>query len=302
MSSLTLDPDLRQALEDVAKKSPTGGIFAGLGAGDIKGSFPLPDQSISVAKSGLSSAERHILQVHRGELAWVLEEAFLVNYLPTLKGNVDAEFQDPDFQAKLSSPGELTSSATQVQESANPLAFRYRTGLFVAKLAHGERISNQKELQSMLVAAMRLRDSAFARYYYAHTHLKGGSLDVAMRSASNLVSSGEAKMGAYAHSLYREALHRRGNYNESVSHGTLAAERAIQSGNRKLALTEAVLLLREAVRQGMPVREVGLGFLDLEPDMILARAEARVAKKLAMESISEQEANRTLAAYRSAMQ
>jgi len=301
MSSLTLDPDLRQALEDVAKKSPTGGIFAGLGAGDIKASFPLPDQSISVAKSGLSSAERHILQVHRGELAWVLEEAFLVNYLPTFEGNVDVECETPEFQASLPSLEQLSSETRRLQELATPEAFRYRTGLFISKITRAEPIPNHKEQLSLLVAAMRLRDSSFARYYYAQSSLKAGALEVAARSASKLLTSGEARMGAYAHTLYREKLQLQGRFYESVPHGILAADLALKTGNEWLALTEAALLLDGAVRRNLPITHVGLGVLDVAPDRILARAEARVAQLLAQESISNERADHTLSAYRSAM-
>jgi hypothetical protein len=302
MSSLTLDPDLRQALEDVAKKSPEGGIFAGLGANGIKGSFQLPDQSISVARAGLSTAERHILKSHRSELAWVLEEAFLVSYLPTLKGDVDAEFQGADFQAGLSSLEQLGANARRTQESSDPLSFRYRTGFFISKIARAERIANHKERLSLLVAAMRLRDSSFARYYYAHSSLKAGALEVAVKSVSGILASGETRMEAYAHSLCREKLQLQGRFRESIPHGILASDLALHSDNEWLALSEAALLLHEATRRNMPVKEVGIGTLDIPPDSILVRAEARVGQMLAIKSISKEEANRTLFAYQSAMQ
>ena len=301
MSSITLDPDLRQALEDVAKKSPTGGIFAGLGAGDIKGSFPLPDQSISVAKSGLSSAERHILQVHRGELAWVLEEAFLVNYLPTFEGNIDVECETPEFQTNLPSLEELGGEARKRQELAPPEAFRYRTGLFISKITRAEPIPSHKEQLSLLVAAMRLRDSSFARYYYAQSSLKSGALELATRSASRLLTSGEAGMGAYAHTLYREKLQLQGRFHESVPHAVLAVDLALKTGNEWLALAEAALLLDEAVRRNLPTEQVGLGALDLAPDRILARAEARVVQLLTKKSINSEEAEQVLSSYRKAL-
>ena len=95
-------------------------------------------------------------------------------------------------------------------------------------------------------------------------------------------------MGVYAHTLYREKLQLQGRFHESVPHAVLAINLALKSGNEWLALTEAALLLDEAVSKNLPIKQVGLGALDLAPDRILARANARVGKLLVRKSISNE--------------
>lgn len=67
--------DLRGVLEDVAADSRAG-LFR-VAPADIARRARGGAEPVSVARAGVSAAERELLEVHRTELAWLLREAFL---------------------------------------------------------------------------------------------------------------------------------------------------------------------------------------------------------------------------------
>lgn len=273
MSSFTMDPDLRQALEDVVKASPSNGVFKGLGAMGVRGAFVLPDQPISIARAGVSSAERHILKVHRGELAWLLEEAFRISHLEAIGPDPDIEPQE-----NLGTMEQLVPQAERIEERMPPLAMRYRSGYFLGRVLAGQPIKSADDRASMLVAAMRLRDSGFARYSYAHVELKRGRTRAARQAAECLLDEGDPMMAAYAHSLFREAHYWEESLARSVQHGLTAVELAMQTGRTWLARTEAAYLLDVSVTTGVCFDRARIERAGLSMSMVMEREGDRLAK------------------------
>jgi len=272
MSSFAMDPDLRQALEEVAKASPSNGVFSGLGATGVRGAFALPDQPISIARAGISSAERHILQVHRGELAWLLEEAFRISHLEAIGPDPDIEPQE-----NLGTMEDLVPQAERIQERIPPLAMRYRSGLFLGRVLAGQPIKSADDRASMLVAAMRLRDSSFARYSYAHVELKRGRTRAARQAAECLLDEGDPMMAAYAHSLFREALRCEGDIPQAVRHGLAALGLGMSTGRILLARTEAALLVGCSLNLGAPLDRDAIERAGLSLGDVIERAQDRLA-------------------------
>ena len=132
MSSLTIDPDLRGALEDLIKEDGRGKLFKGLGVGEIAGAFALPDQTASFAQTGLTSVERHILAVHRDELAFVLNSAFITNHHATPESG-GKRFHD----GEVLDLADLADHARRVRDHATPAAYRHGTLRFLAKICNG---------------------------------------------------------------------------------------------------------------------------------------------------------------------
>lgn len=293
MSSFVMDPDLRQALEDVVKASPSNGVFSGLGATGVRGAFALPDQPISIARAGISSAERHILQVHRGELAWLLEEAFRISHLQVIGPDPDIEPQE-----NLGTMEDLVPQAERVQERTPPLAMRYRSGYFLGKVLMGQPIKSADERGSLLVAAMRLRDSSFARHGYAHVELKRGRTRAARQAAECLLDGGDPMMAAYAHSLYREAFRCEGDIPHAVRHGMAALDLGMSTGRVPLARTEAALLVGCSVNLGAPLDRIAIEGTGLSLGSALERAQERLDWMRAMGRVTNVEYDRDMAKLR----
>ena len=70
-----LSPDLEGVLRDLARHG-SGSLLA-VDPQQVVRTLRQGWSEVSVAQAGLSSAERHLLEAHRAELAWVLREAYL---------------------------------------------------------------------------------------------------------------------------------------------------------------------------------------------------------------------------------
>lgn len=268
---LNIDPDLRQALEDVAKASPTNGIFAGLGSGQIRGAFALPDQEISVARAGLCTAERHVISVHRVELARILNQAFVTSHY-ALEGIGDRRFYDGEVLEL----GDLVARTEAAKRVTPPDAFRYRSGYFLSKIVSGEPISNLDEQASLTVASMRLHDTFQARTYYSTSYLERGGFQVAYEGLMNLMDAGHPLQAAYASGLWRQALEKQGRLREAMQMGERAARLAREVDLRDLGCDEAGLAVLRRIQARLGVDINHIESLHPEANAVIRHALSRI--------------------------
>ena len=74
-----ISDDLRGVLEDIAA-APKQRLFAGSFFRQMGLAFRGEDATVGVARAGLSAAERHLVAMHRRELALTLQQAFYAQF------------------------------------------------------------------------------------------------------------------------------------------------------------------------------------------------------------------------------
>ena len=159
MSSFTISEDLRGVLEDVVKE-PKQRVFAGtclqLAA---KGFDEVGDLTLTT-RTGLSSAERHLLRVHKEELARALLFGFYYNFFA--EGG-------PGRRLNLIGQSEADSSwrrnAEFARNNALPEAFAPGSATWLHRLLKGQSLRTTQEYHELAVAAERLTGSVSARLY-----------------------------------------------------------------------------------------------------------------------------------------
>jgi len=80
MTSFAISPDLRGVLEDIAAQ-PKQRLFAGTFFRRMHEAFRGEDATVGIAQAGLSTAERHLVAMHRRELGRVLLEGWYATFL-----------------------------------------------------------------------------------------------------------------------------------------------------------------------------------------------------------------------------
>lgn len=235
MSTLEIDPLLREALEDVARNSSESSLFAGLDAQQLARTFQIPDQTASIARAGMLPAERYILAVHREELARVLNQAFLTNHyaLPESGG---ARFHD----GGLLDSKELCERANRVRDIALPAAYKHGTLRFLAKLCNGEPIRDRTELSSLTIASMRLMDSYQPRVYYALSPKGPAHIESAIRAAHHHLETSGPVGRAYLLSTLRYLVELKGSLRKAFELGIQAARAAQLVGLEGMLIDEIV--------------------------------------------------------------
>jgi len=203
MSAILIEPELRQVLEDVVRQSPDSSIFKSFTPTRFNKTFDLPDQTISIAQAGLGTAERELVRVHRDKLAWVLREAFLVNFYA---GDGADWVTAP---AHLPNNDELRAKATRIQNSASSAAYRYRTGHYLRRVTRGEPIAHPDDQSSLLLASLRLCDHPTGRVGLANLAMKRMDLRGVQSIVRNLLDRGDPHVSVYADRIqikaFREA-------------------------------------------------------------------------------------------------
>lgn len=235
MSPIEIEPALRQALEDVARAPGESRLFAGLSADQVANSFLIPDQTASIAKAGLMPAERYILAVHREELAFVLNQAFLTNHYASPDRD-SARFHD----GELLSHTALSKRANRVRDIALPGAYKHGTIRFLAKLCAGEPIRERNELASLTIASMRLVDSYRPRVYYALAPNGPGHVESAIRAAHHLLETSGPEGKAYLMSTLRFLVEQQGQLAKAFELGKQASRAAQQVGLEGMLVDELV--------------------------------------------------------------
>ena len=225
MSSLTIDPDLRGALEDLIKEDGRGKLFRGLGVGEIAGAFALPDQTASFAQTGLTSVERHILAVHRDELAFVLNSAFITNHHATPESG-GKRFHD----GEVLDLADLANHARRVRDHATPAAYRHGTLRFLAKICNGEPIRNREELSSLTIASMRLIDTYKPRVYYAQNLMAHGKIEPALTVLTERWKTRDPIARVYIGAGLRAIAGYQGRFEDEIQIGRGVCDLAAKSG------------------------------------------------------------------------
>ena len=261
MSSLTIDPDLRGALEDLIKEDGRGKLFRGLGVGEIAGAFALPDQTASFAQTGLTSVERHILAVHRDELAFVLNSAFITNHHATPESG-GKRFHD----GEVLDLADLANHARRVRDHATPAAYRHGTLRFLAKICNGEPIRNREELSSLTIASMRLIDTYKPRVYYAQNLTELGQDAEALNAIHPRLASSDPIGFIYVGEAVRRLLSRADRIRDAYHLAMQVARASFRYGHVQQCVRENVWILLNAGERLIQrdvalaaVREIGVG-------------------------------------------
>ncbi|MDF1798048.1 MAG: hypothetical protein P1V81_02640 [Planctomycetota bacterium] len=154
-----MHPDLRGVLEDIAAQ-PEQRLFAGTYFRRMHEAFLGEDATVGIAQSGLSSAERHLVAMHRRELSSVLLEAFYSNFF------------SPGGPSGLLQPVEQPMSRSDWEETArfardtSPSdAFADGVGPWLHRLLDGKAPIGMAGYSGMLAASLRLASSSYAQLY-----------------------------------------------------------------------------------------------------------------------------------------
>lgn len=175
-SNLPLDPNLTQVLEDLSNDSMARlflvdpkRVLTGLRDGTLRA---------QPSRTGLRPVERHLLQVHRHEVAWLLREAYLSSaFYP---GNRSGLL----FQGR---PRE----ARDVRRAAER-CLRGRTEAKGGTLSRFARPTTEQRYPSeveLLSASLTLQDAPNARVYLAYHLLQEGQPRAARRHAGALLET-----------------------------------------------------------------------------------------------------------------
>lgn len=224
MSAVLIEPELREVLEDVVRQSPDSSIFARFTPTRFNRTFDLPDQTISIAQAGLSTAERELVRVHREKLAAVLREAFFVSFNDEGRCDwMDLNWQPPGSE-------NLARKASKLQRSAVPEAYRYRTGHFIRRIVKGEVAFGTNDLSSMLIASLRLCDHSSARIYHACLDTKRRDFSSVWKALLPLLDSGDPDVSCFAREVWAKCLDDRGEVDKVDQWGEDSLQFALENG------------------------------------------------------------------------
>lgn len=157
--TFTIDDNLRDVLEDITT-SKKSALFAGTYLKNIHEAYTIPEGRFAALRLGMGSAERHLLETYRSELSMVLLQGFYKNF-----------FEVEEFASKVHNLGELPAAepleerARFARDSAPRDAFVGKTTHWLRRLLEGRPIAKAEDLESMLTAAIGLRDRPEARVY-----------------------------------------------------------------------------------------------------------------------------------------
>lgn len=123
MADPTLDPDLEQVLEDIAA-DPRATLFLTdprkLFTGFLDGSLEVP-----ASRTGLRPAERHLLEVYRHELGFLLREVHLIE-LEERHTSIVIAHRTPSSRALQRTLAKLTTHAGEHEDFEAPLEYLSR--------------------------------------------------------------------------------------------------------------------------------------------------------------------------------
>jgi len=157
--TFTIDENLRDVLEDITT-SKKSALFAGTFLKNVHEAYTIPDGRFAAMRLGMGSAERHLLETYRSELSMVLLQGFYKNF-----------FEVEEFASKVHNLGEIPAAepleerARFARDSAPRDAFVGKTTHWLRRLLEGRPIAKAEDLESMLTAAIGLRDRPAARVY-----------------------------------------------------------------------------------------------------------------------------------------
>lgn len=118
---------------------------------------------ISTQATGLTKAERHLLQVHRNEIAWLLRQACLIKLIegPSSKRFV-SRFAAPGKEVTLLAPAEMEASVRERRERSSDLE-ECTHGLDLLAQCVADRRGEEPRVAELATAAFRLEPTDQAR-------------------------------------------------------------------------------------------------------------------------------------------
>lgn len=156
-----LDPDFEALLREVAA-NPRSSLLR------VERPRMLPelfDEHVHVGaqRAGLTSAERHLLQVHRGEVAWLLREACMIKLIEgPLSRRYVSPYSGPGKKVELLSDRQLARHVQETEAAASD-SIDCLDGLELLKRCVADRVGEEPNVAELATASLRLEPSDQAR-------------------------------------------------------------------------------------------------------------------------------------------
>lgn len=179
-----LDPDFEALLRDVAA-DPRSSLLR------VERPRMLPElfdthASITSQKAGLTSAERHLVQVHRGEVAWLLRQACLIKLIegPRHRRYV-SPYSGPGKKVQLLSGTDMARNVREREECSDDL--ECLSALELLNRCVADRAGEEPEVSELATASLRLEGSDQARLMVGLDLTNGGAPRSALRVLAHFV-------------------------------------------------------------------------------------------------------------------
>jgi len=237
-----IDPNLRDVLEEITSSSESA-ILAGSYLSRIHQAYTIPDGRFAAIRLGLGSADRHLLDTYRSELATVLIEGFHANYFGS-----DELCSLVDHSIEVHSTEQRDERARFARDSAPKEAFVGSTGHWLRRLLEGRPISNPKDLEALAVSACRLTSKPAARICHGLALMAGGHLREMVRTVSPVTEYAGVSTTCGARSLVAYALREEERTRESRRVEAWIVKNASDAGLQDQAASAFASLL---VMEGM---------------------------------------------------
>jgi len=231
-TSLLMSDDLRGVLEDIAV-SPKQKLFAGSFFRRMGRAFRGEDATVGVARAGLSAAERHLVTMHRRELALTLQQAFYAQFFAP---GGPAGFFFPTKEPL--SKEQWEDQARFARDTAPTAAFQSRTTTWLHRLLNGESLVSNTEYQGLLTASTLLVDSPRNQLYSGIVHKAFNRDRAAIAVLSPLITSATSDVRVEALRSMQNLLSKFGRSTD-----------AIRLGLRTLALLDSLGRGEESERE-----------------------------------------------------
>lgn len=235
-----LSPDLEEVLRDLEQLG-TSKLLRVTPAQAAR-SLAMGWNEVSVAQAGLATVERHLLDVHRAELAWVLREAYLIHL-----------YSAEDTGTLCVHEGELTT-AEELRRDATHLTELGESEPGVSVLLHsiaGGSVGVTFPLEALLQASLRIERAPSALSYLASEHYCRGRIKAASFSAGRLLNwRPDPLVRLAAHQTRAAALDAQGRESEAAAEFRLAWLLAEREGSVEAQVCVLSSLLANSAQSG----------------------------------------------------
>ncbi len=201
-----ISDDLRGVLEDIAA-APKQRLFAGSFFRQMGLAFRGEDATVGVARAGLSAAERHLVAMHRRELALTLQQAFYAQFFAP-GGPAGLFFPAKEPMAK----DEWEDQARFARDTAPTAAFQSGTTTWLHRLLSGESVRTATEFQSLLAASRLLCESPLTQLYSGIAYDSFGLGASATAVFTSLLKRAPARIQVASMRCLQSTLTDRGNH------------------------------------------------------------------------------------------
>lgn len=238
--TIPISDDLRGVLEDIAKSSKQQ-LFSGYLLSHMDTVFASQGEIARATQPGLSPAERHVLRMHRQELALALQHGFFNQFFAT---GGPAERIGTYAEKPLSS--DWRDRAIFARDTAGAESFMPGTGRWLRRLLNGETLTTNTQYQSLLAASLRLAESPNAHLYSGLSHRAYNCDTAALAKFTRLFKNSPPPMQLHAIRPAQNLLLDHGQ----IAYASIIGHQAIQviasTGNPQLLARElATMVIRK---------------------------------------------------------